>query len=261
MSSVHPGVQGQVYAITGASSGYGLAMARALIAAGAKVGLIARGEQRLRQVVQELGEPCCFAAVADITDSAAAESALSEIHRHFGRLDGLVNNAGMARPGFAENYSDQEIQQQLNLNIAAAMYCIRAVIPLLKASANPRIVNISSASAEHHDEMQGLSLYAASKAALERLSRDSRRELQEYGVGLTILRPGAAMTEFAAGWNLQRLKPAVDAWNKRQGGWMDTGMEPEHVADALVYCLGVPAGVSVDVMEIRPNRLVEKFKL
>ena len=114
--------------------------------------------------------------------------------------------------------------------------------------------------AEHIDEMQGLSLYAATKAGLERLSRDTRRECQEWDIGVTILRPGAAMTEFAAGWDMARLKEAVDAWNKRLGGWMDTGMEPGHVADALVYCLGVPAGVSIDLLEIRPNRLSEKFQ-
>ncbi|MBD2857848.1 SDR family oxidoreductase [Spongiibacter sp. KMU-158] len=260
MSVFHPGIQDRVYAVTGASSGYGLAMAKAIVAAGGKVGLIARGKERLKNVVAELGEQQCFAVAADVTNSAEAEEALKAIKTHYCRLDGVVNNAGMARPGFAENYSDAEIQQQLNLNIAAAMYCTRAAIPLLQGGDNPRIVNISSASAEHHDEMQGLSLYAASKAALERLSRDTRRELQEYGIGLTILRPGAAMTEFAAGWDMARLEQAVTAWNKRQGGFMDTGMEPGHVADALVYCLGVPPGVSVDVLEVRPNRLAEKFK-
>lgn len=260
MSAFRTDITERVYAITGASSGYGLAMAEAIVAAGARVGIIARGEDKLTAVAETLGQANCVAVAADVTNSADGARAIQAIHSHFGRLDGLVNNAGMARPGFAYNYSDDEIDQQLSLNIAAAMYCTRAAIPLLEGGDNPRIVNISSASAEHIDEMQGLSLYAATKAGLERLSRDTRRECQEWGIGVTILRPGAAMTEFAAGWDMPRLKEAVDAWNKRLGGWMDTGMEPGHVADALVYCLGVPAGVSIDLLEIRPNRLSEKFQ-
>jgi NADP-dependent 3-hydroxy acid dehydrogenase YdfG len=260
MNPFHHSIAGRVYVITGGSSGYGLAMAEAVVAAGGKVGLIARGREKLLAVADQFGASQCFTAEADVTDSVQAQSAIQAVYEHFGRLDGLVNNAGMARPGFADNYSDEEIQQQLQLNIAAAMYCSRAAIPLLKGGENPRIVNISSASAVHHDEMQGLSLYAASKAALERLSRDMRCEAQEWGIGVSILRPGAAMTDFASGWNFERLKQAVDAWNKRLGAWMDSGMEPGHVADALVYCLGAPPGVSVDLLEIRPNRLSEKYR-
>lgn len=260
MSHFHHSVTGQVYAVTGASSGYGLAISQAIIAAGGRVGMIARGRERLEKIAQTFDRDSYITVVGDVTDSSQASSALEKIHAHFGRLDGLVNNAGMARPGTIESYSDSEIQQQLQLNIAASMYCTRAVIPFLKTSPNPRIVNISSASAEHHDEMQSLSLYAASKAALERLSRDTRREVQDYGIGVTILRPGAAMTDFVAGWDIERLKSAVNSWNERQGGWMDSGMEAGHVADSVVYCLGIPSGVSVDLLEIRPNKLVKKFK-
>ncbi|WP_295877450.1 SDR family oxidoreductase [uncultured Zhongshania sp.] len=260
MSDFHHPIAGHVYAVTGASSGYGLAIVQAIVAAGAVVGLIARGQENLDLALATIGSENGFIATADVSDSKEAGAALQKIHAHFGRLDGLVNNAGMARPGSIETYSDDEITSQLQLNIAAAMYCTRAAIPYLKNANNPRIVNISSASAEHHDEMQGLSLYAATKAALERLSRDTRREVQEYGIGVTILRPGAAMTEFVADWDMAKLKTAVDVWNERQGRWMDSGMEPGHVADALVYCLGVPPGVSVDLLEVRPNKLVEKFK-
>ena len=251
-------LQGRVIAVTGASGGFGLAMAKALLDAGAKVGLIARRADKLENLCAELG-PNAFAAPADVGHSEAAESAIQAVAAHFGGLDGLVNNAGMARPGFADDWRDDDINAQLQLNIAGLMYCCRAALPLLKASANPRIVNVSSASAEHHDEMAGLSLYAASKAAVERLSRDLRRELAHSGIGVTILRPGAAMTDFAAGWEFERLKSAVTAW-QRQGPWMDSGMQPEHVAQSLLFCLQMPAGVSVDLLEVRPCTPVEKFK-
>ncbi len=251
-------VNGRTIAVTGASGGFGLAMAKALLDAGAKVGLIARSADKLESLCAELG-PNAFAAPADVGHSEAAEKAIQAVAAHFGGLDGLVNNAGMARPGFADDWRDEDINAQLQLNLAGLMYCCRAALPLLKASTNPRIVNVSSASAEHHDEMAGLSLYAASKAAVERLSRDLRRELAHEGIGVSILRPGAAMTDFAAGWEFERLKSAVTAW-QRQGPWMDSGMQPEHVAQSLLFCLQMPAGVSVDLLEVRPCTPVEKFK-
>lgn len=251
----------QVYVVTGASSGFGLAMAKAIVDAGGKVGLLARRAEKLQEAVAELGADKAFAVSADVADSAAVNKAMVEVHGHYGRLDGLVNNAGVAAPAFADTYTDEEIQAHLQVNIAGLMYCTRAAIPLMADSPNPRIVNISSASAEHHDEMQGLSLYAASKAAVERLTRDTRREMQEKNIGVTILRPGAAMTDFAAGWDFDKLKAALDVWNSRQGQYMDLGMEPEHVAEAAVFCLGMDPGVSVDVLEIRPNRLSEKMSL
>ncbi|WP_372864900.1 SDR family oxidoreductase [Spongiibacter sp.] len=249
----------RVIVVTGASSGFGLAMSRALIEAGAKVGLIARSADKLEAACAQLGQNS-FAVAADVGDSAAVDRAVAAIAQHFGAIDGLVNNAGMARPGFAEDQRDGDIAAQLQLNIAGLVYCARAAIPWLKQSANARIVNVSSASAEHHDEMAGLSLYAATKAAVERLSRDMRRELAPAGIGVTILRPGAAMTDFAAGWDFERLKIAVDAW-QQCGPTMDGGMQPEHVAQSLLFCLQMPAGVSVDLLEVRPCTPVEKIRL
>ena len=247
----------RVVVITGGSSGFGLEMTRQLVDAGARVGLIARRSEVLQELCSELGEQV-FAAPADICDSAQAEAAVRSIAEHFGGLDVLVNNAGMARPGFAQTWRDAEIQGQLQLNIAATLFCSRAALPFLKRSSNARVVNVSSASAEHHDEMAGLSIYAASKAALERLSRDLRRELAPSGIGVSILRPGAAMTDFAKDWEFERLQSAVRHWH-RQGGWMDTGMTAQQVAEALLFCLSMPPGVSVDLLEIRPCTPVEKI--
>lgn len=250
-----------VYVVTGASRGFGLAIARDLVSRGAKVGLLARDENRLAEAVAELGESNARAFSADVTDSAATGEAVRAVAAHFGRLDGLVNNAGVAKPGLVEKYSDEEIRAQLDINIAGVIYACRAAIPLLEASDNPRIVNISSASAYHQDEMLGLSLYAASKAAVERLTRDLRREMQEKNIGVTLLRPGAAATEFASGWDFDKLKDGFDLWHKRCGPYMDTGMDVRHVAEAVAFCVGMDPGVSVDELEIRPNRLMEKFTL
>lgn len=259
--SMSQSIANKVYVVTGASRGFGLAIATDLVARGAKVGLLARDEDQLSAAVAQLGAEKALAVVADITDSSAVASAMAAVAAKFGGIDGLVNNAGIAKPGFVEQYTDAEVQAQLQINIAGVIYACRAAIPFLETSDNPRIINISSASAYHQDEMMGLSLYAASKAAVERLSRDLRREMQEKGVGVTILRPGAAATEFAAGWEHDRFVEALNAWHKRCGPYMDFGMGVEHVAEAVAFCLGMDPGVSVDELEIRPNRLIEKVKI
>lgn len=257
-------LNGNVYLVTGASSGFGLAIARALLDAGARLGLLARSSDKLVAALASLSDDQrerAMALTADVADSPSVDAAVKSLIEHFGRLDGVVNNAGVARPGTTETYTDQEIQQQLQINIAGTLHVSRAAIPHLKQSDNPRILNISSASAEHHDEMHHLSLYAASKAAVERLSRDLRREMQEYDIGVTVLRPGAATTNFADGWDFDRIKAGMDAWHKRCGPCMDTGMDDRHVAESVLFCLSMDRGVSVDLLEIRPNRLMEKFQL
>jgi len=251
---------GKVYIVTGASRGFGLAIARALVAAGARVGVIGRDVDKLAAAVAELGEDNALALALDITRREEIAPAFDAVRKRFGGLDGLVNNAGLARPAAIDEMDPAEVTLQLETNITGTVFCTQAALPLLAGSDNPRIVNISSASAWHHDEMSHLSIYAASKAAVERFSRDLRRELQEQGVGVTILRPGGAWTEFSAGWDLDRLKRALAAWEANSGGHMDAGMEPADVARAVVFCLATPPGVSVDLLEIRPGRRVPKVK-
>jgi NAD(P)-dependent dehydrogenase (short-subunit alcohol dehydrogenase family) len=253
-------LDGRSYIVTGGSRGFGLAIAESLIQEGARVGLIGRNAKSLDDAVAMLGANHAYSVAMDVSSREDIVTAFEQIKGHFGGLDGLVNNAGVARPGVMGELIEEEVAQQLNTNFMGTVFACQAVVPLIEDSDNPRIVNISSASAEHHDEMAHLSIYAASKAAVERFSRDLRRELQGKGIGVTILRPGAAMTEFAAGWDANRLQRALRAWHEHGPG-MDTGMQPFHVGDAVAYCLRCPAGVSVDLLEIRPNNRVPKVQL
>ena len=253
-------IAGKTYIVTGGTKGFGLAIAQALLAAGARVGIIARSAEAIAKLQQDIGADKLFGAAADVSQRAQVFAAVQKIHEHFGAIDGLVNNAGIALPGRIEDLAEDEIQKQLGINIAGALYCCQAVIPLLGASDNPRIINIGSASARHMNEMSHLGLYAATKACVERITQELRDELSDRGIGVTLLIPGAAMTEFAAGWNLDKLKVALDAWQQR-GPTMDTGMETSDIARAVLQCLDYPRGVAVDSMEVRPNRPVPKFKL
>lgn len=246
----------KTYIVTGASKGFGLAISKALLAKGANVGMLARNPEDLQQAAaalggNALGVPC------DIANKAQVQHAFAMVVQHFGQLDGLINNAGLARPGSVETIVEEELLLQVNTNFVGTVLCSQAAVPLLKASGNPRIINISSASAWHYDEMLHLSIYAATKAAVERFTRDLRNEVRDYGIGVSCIRPGNVMTEFAAGWNEQRFMAGLEAWHKT-GPTMDTGMEVEDVAKAVLQCLEYPQHVAVDLMEIRPNKPVTK---
>jgi len=247
-----------VIAITGGSRGFGFAIASKLIEAGYRVGLIGRDATALQQAVVKLGKLYSFSATADVGDSQQIQAALQTINEHFGQLNGLINNAGLARPNTVEKLKEAEVVLQVNTNFLGTVFASQAAIPLLRGNHNARIINISSASAWHYDEMSHLSIYAATKAAVERFSRDLREELQVDGIGVTCLRPGGAWTNFSDGWDSEALIEGLTAWQDA-GPQMDSGMEVNDVANAVVYALAQPAGVAVDLLEIRPNMLTPKM--
>jgi NAD(P)-dependent dehydrogenase (short-subunit alcohol dehydrogenase family) len=248
---------GKVYIVTGGSKGFGLAIAKNLAENGANVGLVSRTQSSLDQAVAEIGADRAMGVAADVGIRADINAAFDTIKAHFGRLDGLINNAGMATPNAIEHLVEEEVMRQVQTNFLGTVFCSQAAIPLLRGGENPRIVNISSASAWHYDEISHLSIYASTKAAVERFTRDLRLELQGDGIGVTCIRPGGAWTNFADGWDAAAFEPALAAW-KDAGNYMDTGMDVTHVGDAVKYALSQPPGVAIDLLEIRPNTLTSK---
>ena len=250
-------LDGQVYIVTGGSRGFGLAIAKSLVALGGKVGLLSRNQSGLDQAVAEIGSDHAFGVVSDVAHREGISAAFEAIKTHFGRLDGLINNAGMAKPNTIENLLEEDVMAQVQTNFLGTVFCCQAAIPLLRGAENPRIINISSASAWHYDEMSHLSIYSSTKAAVERFTRELRLELQVDGIGVTCVRPGGVGTSFADTWDKDIFEAGVKAWRDSRKH-MDSGMEVTHVADAVVYALLQPVGVAVDLLEIRPNILTIK---
>lgn len=253
-------LDGRVFIVTGGSQGFGLAIAKDLVEHGARVGLISRNLDGLRAAEAQIGSDHAVGVAADVGSRDAIQQAFAAIKQHFGRLDGLVNNAGMARPNRIEDLDEAEVLAQVNTNFLGTVFCCQAAIPLLRGGENPRIVNISSASAWHYDEIVHLSIYASTKAAVERFTRDLRLELQPDGIGVTCVRPGGAVTNFANDWDAERFGAAMAGW-KDVGTFMDVGMDVDHVGASVRYALAQPPGVAVDLLEIRPNLPMRKADL
>lgn len=247
----------RVYVVTGGSQGFGLAIAGELLKAGARVALMARSEDKLEKAVSKLGEDNALAVVADVADHSQVNQAFNKIHTHFGRIDGLVNNAGVARPGQISEISESDLRLQFDVNVIGLVLCCQAAVPFLKNSDNPRIVNIGSASSIYREECRHVGIYAASKAAVDRLSAELRDELRADGIGVSVVIPGAAATDFASGWDEEKIRLCAAEW-ANYGKYMDTGMEPADVGEAVVHCVSRRPGVAVDTLTVRPNIPTEK---
>ena len=211
------------------------------------------------QRIEPEGEKAKAFAV-DVGSHDAVVTAFAAIHAHFGRLDGLVNNAGLARPNKILETDPQELALQMNTNIAGVIWCCKAAYPYLKQSKNARIINISSASARSRMEISHLGVYSATKCAMDRLSDELRDELREDGIALTVLSPGATATDFASGWDQQKLVTAFRNWHKKSE-WFDGYMDAKYVGQAIADCFNYPRGVCIEYVEVRPNKHQKKPEL
>ncbi|MDZ7632152.1 MAG: short-chain dehydrogenase/reductase [Gemmatimonadaceae bacterium] len=170
----------QVVLITGPARGIGAAVARRLVAAGARVALVGLEPEKLRALAGELG---AAAAVydADVTDQGAIDAAVSAAVRHFGRLDVVITNAGIANMGTVAMVDVEAMARVIDVNVIGTMRTIKAALPHIIASRGYVLI-VSSAAA--FSPLPGMSAYAASKAAVEQLANVLRLEMLPHGVAV-----------------------------------------------------------------------------
>jgi NADP-dependent 3-hydroxy acid dehydrogenase YdfG len=248
---VKPVLDGTVALVTGASSGIGAATAVALAAQGAAVALAARRADRLEAVATGIRDQGGAALVleSDITDEQQAAGAVERTVSELGRLDTLINNAGVMLLGPAVGAPLTEWQRMVELNVLGLLYCAHAALPhLLRAAANgPRqvadMVNISSVAGRV--ARNGNGVYSLTKHGVGAFSESLRQELATRYVRVSLVEPGATATELA-----DHNRPEILDTIRAQFGQR---MEAEDIADAISYIVTRPRHAAVNEILIRPT--------
>jgi NADP-dependent 3-hydroxy acid dehydrogenase YdfG len=244
-------LDGTAALVTGASSGIGAATAVALASYGAAVALAARRKDRLEELAAEIRAQGGTALVleSDITREAEATAAVERTVAELGRLDTLINNAGLMLLGPATEAPLEEWQRMVELNVLGLLYCAHAAIPHLQRAADdgPRqvadMVNISSVAGRH--ARNGNGVYSLTKFGVGAFSESLRQELAKRYVRVSLVEPGATATELAT-----HNRPAVlEGLRSQFGQRMDAG----DIADAISYIVTRPRHVAVNEMLIRPT--------
>jgi len=256
MTEAAPQLKDRVYIVTGTSRGVGVEIARALHRRGARVGMLARTLSDLEEHARAFGEQA-LAVACDVGDKASAEAAVSRIAAHFGRIDGLVNNAGLSRIAPVERLGEDDLLLMFRVNVIGPVNMIRAVLPHLRARGGGNILNISSSSVRDPSEFPFLGGYAASKAALERLTQELRIEVSRDNIAVTLFSLGSTLTHFGTGWAPDIAEEAFAEWNRR-GGTAPATMDPALPAEAIVRCLESPVGACANFIEFQPYLAMEK---
>ncbi len=204
---------GRVWLITGASSGFGLAITEAAVAAGDTVVAAVRRPEVLKDLAT--AHPGRVVPVAlDVTDSARAAAVVGEVLAQHGRIDVLVNNAGRGLVGAVEETTDGELRDLMDLHFFGPAALTRAVLPQMRERGSGAVVQLSSMGGRF--SFAGVGAYSATKFALEGLSEALALEVAPFGVKVLIVEPGSFRTGFAGGGALQQ-SAAIDAYAATAG--------------------------------------------
>jgi NADP-dependent 3-hydroxy acid dehydrogenase YdfG len=236
--------------VTGASSGIGAATARRLAADGAAVALVARRGDRLRALAEEIGDRASVIE-ADVTQRADAEAAVAQTVAEHGRLDILINNAGVMLLGPIADAPVEEWERMVHVNVLGLLYCAHAALPhLLEAAAGPPrdvadLVNVSSVAGRQ--VRLGSGVYNATKHGVGAFSESLRQEVTERHVRVSLVEPGAVSTELA-GHN----RPEIQEQMRRRFTDMER-LEADDIAEAIAFIVSRPRHVAVNEILVRPT--------
>ncbi|MFD5631168.1 SDR family oxidoreductase [Streptomyces sp. NPDC127072] len=234
----------KVVLITGASSGIGEATARRLAAAGHPVVLGARRTERLAPLAKEIEADggSALPHVLDVTDPIGVRSFVTAAHERYGRVDVLVNNAGVMPLSRLDALRTDEWDRMIDVNLRGVLHGIAAVLPIMRAQGAGHIVNIASVSGLRVDPTAAV--YSATKHAVRALSEGLRQESRELRV--TVISPGLTRSELTETIGDQDTRDAVT-------GQMDIAIPAAAIAEAVHYAVAQPADIDVNELVVRPT--------
>ncbi|MCQ4322178.1 SDR family oxidoreductase [Stutzerimonas stutzeri] len=240
-------IEGKVIVITGASSGLGEATARHLAAQGAIVVLGARRLERIQALASELAgkESKAFAMQTDVTDSEQVKALVEKTIQTYGRVDVMVNNAGLMPHSPLERLKIDDWNRMIDVNIKGVLYGIAAVLPYMTQQKSGHIINVSSVAG--HKVRTGSTVYSATKHAVRIISEGLRQEVKPYGIRSTIISPGAVATELPDSIT----EPDI-ADNVRK--FYEIAIPADSFARAVAYAISQPDDVDINEILFRPTQ-------
>lgn len=239
---------GKVALVTGASSGIGEATAIALAEEGARVAVTARRRDRLEKLAVRLAglgaEPLVLEA--DLLDETQAQRVVRETEAHFGRLDVLVNNAGVM---YLEPVAEADLgrwRQMLELNVLSLIASTQAALAGMTARGDGHVVNISSTAGRIANP--NAAAYSATKFGVVAFSEALRREVYRHGIRVSVIEPGVVQTELRDHIGHAATRDALNAWadGMRQ-------LQSRDVAEAIAFCVTRPPHVNINEILMRPT--------
>lgn len=238
------GITGKVVLVTGASSGIGEAAARVLAGLGARVVIGARRTDRLERLAGEIREAggSVRAQALDVTRRAEVDAFVALATAEFGRLDVMVNNAGVMPLSPLDALKVEEWDRMVDVNIKGVLYGIAAALPVMKAQGSGQIINLSSIGG--HRVSPTAAVYCATKFAVGAISDGLRQEMDRLRV--TVISPGTTTSELADTISDPVAREAMKAWRA-------ITISPDAVAQAIAYAIGQPEDVDVSEIIVRPT--------
>jgi NADP-dependent 3-hydroxy acid dehydrogenase YdfG len=239
---------GKVALVTGASSGIGEAAALALAAAGAWVAVSGRRKHRLDDLVQriQLAGGKALALAGDVSLERDATKSIEDTVAHFGRIDILINSAGVNEAGGIESLPLEQWHRLIDINLMGTIYTCRAAFPHMKAQRSGHIINISSTAGRR--AVAQFAAYTTSKFGVTGFTEALRQEGGGVGIRVAIIEPGSTATDIA-----DSLTDATARKFMHEHTHKETAMETSDVIDAMLMILTLPARANVSRILIQPT--------
>lgn len=238
-------IQEKVVLITGASSGIGEGCARLLAEKGARVVLGARRVERLQQLVEEIGAAGgqAIARRLDVTDAADVQAFVDAALAEYGRVDVLINNAGVMPLSMIEALKIDEWNRMIDVNIRGVLHGIAAVLPVMQGQRSGQIISVASIGA--YRVSPTAAVYCATKYAVRAISDGLRQEVGG-DIRVTLVSPGVVESELAESISDEGAREAMREFRK-------IAITPDAIARAVAYAIEQPADVDVSELVVRPT--------
>ena len=243
----------RVAIVTGAARGIGKAIAWAFVREGASVALVDVEKTGLETLQMEIGRKGgqAVAIPCDVSKASEVKQMVDHVQRTLGRIDILINNAGIIRRGTIETVTEEDWDRVMEVNLKGPFNCSKAVVEIMKRQGYGKIVNVSSIAGKMGD-ITSAPGYGPSKAGMDALTKSLARQLAAYGIHVNGVAPHAIETEMSAEWSPEKRKAIVDAIPLKRLG------KPEDVAEAVLFLASDAAAfITGEIIDVNGGFLMD----